>query len=612
MTTLIEQAEKTLRIVREAPRVVFDVETSGLDWGCNYPVGYVIGSGNDVFYIPIRHGGGGNLPSGGEVPTPETPTDDLYIHKYERELADAFYGRNKDGGIIIGHNIKFDCHMAANAGIMLGRYLTCTMNNHALIDEYARSYSLEAVAKSYGVTPKGGDELYRYMSTVLSECPPTKDAMRHFWRLSGQDAMVQEYAVGDGISTMEVFGAQLAVIEEQGLGTIQAVENDMIWTLFKMERRGIRMDVEYLKNMSEAIDIMITNTMAELPGDFNVRSPKDVRNYVSQYRTDWPTTEKGNPSFTEAWLKKFPEGQHIVRIRKLSNVINSFIKPAMERHIRPATGRIHANFIQNKTDAGGTISGRLSCSRPNLQQVPKHDRELAPMFRRAFVADVGMTIVELDYSQCEPRLFAQYSEEPALVKGYSEKPYKDVHTIVAELFNADRGTVAKRMNMGMFTGMYPKAFAEHMELPIEEASALWDKWHQAFPLVKDFQNRAKSAMLRRGYVKTILGRRGRLESQRFAYKSVSKIIQGTNADILKYMLVQVDRELGDRGVELLGTAHDSVLVQVNSEHRDVHIGRIVKIMEDVQSPPFNLRVPFKLDYGYGPNWAVASYGGENE
>lgn len=612
MKTLYEKAEIALRMVTEAPVLVVDTETSGLDWKRNYAVGYVFTVGTDSVYIPVRHGGGGNLPcpSGHNHVVNTAQVEDASLlrnHRFEEDLAKAFAART---GITVGHNLKFDAHFMAQRGIVLGRNLSCTQNNQTLIDEYTASFSLAALSRQYKIQAKKDTELYEHIARAFG-LPMDRNVMGHYWRLPGTDTMATEYAEGDGVSTWQLYMKQQEELDRQGVSMlVRNVENELIWTLVRIERRGMKIDVDYVLELRRNTEARVAEAYAGLPPNFNVRSPADVAKWMTDNgHTDWPVTEKGNPSFTEKWLKQSDAGKRIIQIRKWSNLLNSFVEPLLGSHT--FKGRVHPQINQNKADDFGTISGRLSCSSPNLQQVPKHNKELAKEFRKAFVADDGFNFYEADYSQCEPRLFAHYSAEPALVEGYSKTPFRDVHTVVAELFNADRNTVAKRMNMGMFTGMYPPTFAQHMGVSLEEATRLWNKWFEGFPKIRDFQDQARKVFLSRGYVKTLLGRHCRMDNKRFAYKATSKIIQGGNADIMKYKMVEVDKWLEsvhDR-TQLLMTIHDSFVWQ--AEDNDVGANdsaHIVDLMNNVQSAPFNLRVPFAVDCDHGKTWSEASFG----
>ena len=177
--------------------------------------------------------------------------------------------------------------------------------------------------------------------------------------------------------------------------------------------------------------------------------------------------------------------------------------------------------------------------------------------------------------------------------------------------DVDRGTTGKRMNMGMFTGMFPKTFAVHMGWDQATAKTMWNKWHALFPGVGAFQRKAKAVMLSRGYVKTALGRRCRMDNAKFAYKAVSRIIQGSGADIMKYKLLEVDKLLEEGGdkVHILMTVHDSIVFQFHEEDVET-LNKAITMMGDLQTEPFNFKVPFAVDNDRGLDWAEASFGGK--
>jgi DNA polymerase I-like protein with 3'-5' exonuclease and polymerase domains len=609
-----------LRMVREAKEIAYDVEASGIDWKVNNPIGYVVTTDDANVYVPVRHAGGGNLLDG-DCPPLLSPTDPIRIHAFERDLAAAFDERRRRGGLTIGHNILFDMHMSANAGIMIGRNVEDTSINAALLDEHAKSYSLENCAKREKVTAKLGQEMYDHLAKLFG-VPNVRDSMSEFWRTDGQDPVVQEYAMGDGATTLELRRAQRIWIDKEdpdeglpahvrSMAYIAHVEHQLIWTVFRVERRGMKVDEKRIAAVEAEIATRLDAATKRLPHNFNTRSGPQVKNLMeSAGHTDWPTTALGNPSFTEKWLKTIPLGRDVIDVRKLTNLGNTFIGPLKDRHIHK--GRVHAQLNQMKGDEYGTISGRFSCSNPNMQQVPKRDKDLGRLFRSIFVPDAGMEFYEADYSQNEPRLFAHYSKEPALIEGYNSQPFRDVHQVVAEQFGVDRDVTAKRMNMGIFTGMQPKTFAIHMGWDLERATNEFNAWFRMFPAIDDFQKRAKNAYRDRGFIRTILGRQCRLEHARFAYQGTSRIIQGGAADMLKERMLCADQYLeseNDKYAHILMTIHDSFPFQaVKGAKGEAAAKELIRIWEDVRGAPYNMRVPFVMDVGKGPDWGIATYG----
>lgn len=612
--TLGELAEQTLRVVREAPVIAYDTEGSGLDWKRNQACGYVITTGDFNSYIPVRHGGGGNLNDPNCSPLREadqrTPT-----HQFEMALAKAFEERRQRKFLTIGHNLKFDMHFSANEGIILGRECEDTGLNAAMLDEYARSYSLDSCAKAAGVTAKLGQQLYDHLASLFG-CKNDKTSMANFWRTSGQDPIAIDYAMGDGVSTLELREWQIKQIAAEDMKFIHRVESRLVYTVFRMERRGIKVSIDRIAAVEEEIKKRLDAAYGKLPKGFNSRAPSQVKKYLEDAgRTDWPMTEpstrfpEGQPSFPEKWLKKFPEGKAIIDVRKLTNLGNSFITPLKERHI--FNGRVHSEFNQLKSDEYGTISGRFSSSNPNMQQVPKRDKELGRLFRSIFVPDEGMEFYEADYSQCEPRLFAHYSKESALLDGYNRNPPVDMHDVVAHNFNCERDPTAKRMNMGILTGMQVDSFAGHMGWSRMEAQEKFNEWFDLFPGIKAFQDQVKGVFKSSGYVRSILKRRARLDHPRFAYRGVSRVIQMSNADVLKERGLACDEyleELGDQ-THMLLNCHDAYAWQAPlGAEGERQSAKLVELCCDVQGPPYSLRVPFIMDVGHGPDWGTATYG----
>lgn len=606
--TLGELAEQALRVVREAPKIAYDTETSGVDWKRHSPVGYVITAEGFNGYVPVRHGGGGNLldPKCGPLTSPE---DGIAIHAFEHALAGAFEVRRERKLLTVGHNLKFDMHFSANAGIMLGRDCGDTQINMAMLNEYSRSFSLESAAQVEKVTAKKGQELYDRIAQLVG-CPADRESMEHYWRTSGDDPVVVDYAMGDGTTTLEVWDSQMAQIEKEGMTLIHSVESELIWTFFRMERRGIKVDEQYIAGLSKAVGLEIEEALQRLPAEFNVRSGPQVRKLFEDAGiTDWPVTSLGNPSFNEKFLKRSQPGRDVIAVRQLRNLLSTFVEPLRTEHMHE--GRVHTNINQLKADEYGTVGGRISTDHPNLLAVPKRNKEIGPRFRRVFVADDGMDFWEADYKQAEPVLFAHYSQDPTLLAGYNASPIVDCHAALAERMGVERDPTAKRMNMGIFTGMQPRTFSEHMGWDLERATNSWNEWFEIFPGVRDFQNRAKRAFQDRGYVITLLGRRCHLEHPRFAYRGTSRIIQGGNADIMKYKLLEADKwlEVGGDKAHLLLSIYDSAEWQAPTGPEGEEISRyLVALFTDLQSAPFNLRCPLGMDVDHGASWAEATYG----
>lgn len=643
--TLYEQAQEALWIIANDPNPIgYDVETSGLDWKVNNIVGYVITGKHTVkrhdgahnprpytasiplqsIYIPVRHAGGGNLADPG-VPPLVTAEDVPVSHWFERDLEAAFAVRRAKGfevGHTVGHNIQFDALFSWKHGILLGRNMADTQNQATMLDEYQDGFSLDKTAIVFGVTPKLGQSMYNRLAGLYGGAAK-KTQMANFWRTSGQDPVVVDYSAGDGITTLEVYWAQKPYITEDGLDFIMDVENQLIWTLVRMEHRGWKIANDKFEYVLERVGSLLEAAKAKLPYGFEVRSPAAVRALSERAgHTDWPMTKPttrfphGQPSLNEAFLTTFGEGKAILRVRQLEKLLSSFIIPLRDKHMW--NGRVHAHVNQLKADEYGTISGRVSVSSPNLQQVPARDEELATLIRLLFEADEGMTLYEADYSQQEPRLWAHYSKDPYLNEGYKMTPFRDVHAATAQLVGVDRKK-AKPINLGIFYLMGKATFFKHMNkffhgIAQEETDRMHDAWYSGYTEIKPFQKLATNVFKNRGWVRTILGRRARVSphDSRF-YVASNRIIQGGAADITKWALLQIDLRLEAEGdiSHLLMTVHDSIVWQ--SPDGDTETPKwIAKLMTGLNGPPFNLTVPFTVDLTSGKTWAEVKFGKEEE
>lgn len=604
-------------IMERAPALVVDTETSGLDNRTDKVVGYVITWGprpEETEYLPTRHGGGANL------------DPDKVVPLMRKSLT-------RPGLRVIGHNLAFDLKMMRTDGIIMPKEvnLECTQINAFLIDERQR-FSLDACCKYMGVQEKKGDELYRHLAAKFGG-EANRDQMGNYWRLAGNDPIAVDYAIGDGTSTWQLWEKQQISLDSQELRPIWQLESRLIRVLDRMMAKGIKVNEERLHEVLKAARRMKEQEIAKLPPIEKFRSPNEmVRIFSDAGYKDWPIlplTEfarkkgktEGNPSFPEDWLVTNPLGRQIVRVRKLENLENSFLNPMIETHLW--NGRVHANFNQTRGEKFGTVTGRLSCNDPNLQQVPKRNEELGSLFRSIFIPDEGKTWASGDYNQCEPRLLASYGKVKVLLDGYLSDPPIDAHTAVAiPAFGFDvdnpktsenkaKRQFGKTLNQALLTGAGRGKAASMLGLPMSQADKIVDDYFAAMPEIAPFQKHAAKVMSIRGFVRSLLGRKARTEGRNFDYKAVNRLLQCGNADIIKKAMVDVDEYYeseGDR-VNMINNVHDDICHQFYEDDREI-LARGIELMEDfgpVGKSVF-LSVPMIVDVGEGDSWAVATYG----
>lgn len=573
--------------------IVFDTETTGVDWRRDHAVGFALCWGPspaEAGYYSIRHDGGNY-------------DEESVLRWLRNTLA-------RPDLLVIGHNLKFDLHMVENDGIRVAGPVECTQVNEALIDENLHKYSLEDCAGRYeGVPAKKGTALYEYLAGKFGGEATRAAQMGNLHRLSGDDPMGHEYALGDVISTWHLRAAQMLELERQKLVTVWGVEKRLTKILQRMEREGVRVHEERLQWLRFHLGKVLQKNRGAI-GDLNVRSAPQIMEFLlkkGHKKIDFPKTDLGNPSFPETYLSKIEWGAKIVAVRKIETLFNSFINPLKESHLWH--GRVHCNFNQLKQDDYGVVTGRLSCNGPNMQQIPKRDKDLAPLFRMLFLPDEGHAWGAKDYSQQEYRIFAEYTGSEKLLAGYSADPPVDIHQSVANELGVERDPTAKRMNFGLVNGMGYKKLAVSLEIPISQARKYWIDYDASFPEAKQFLKAAEFYAKQRGWVKTKLGRRRRFPRPEFAHKAGNNIIQGTAADITKSKMVEVAEYLESEraATRLMLSVHDELdLSQAPGE--EAIAKRCDEIMVSFgEQDMIQLGVPMAVDAHEAGDWGRASF-----
>ena len=297
-------------------------------------------------------------------------------------------------------------------------------------------------------------------------------------------------------------------------------------------------------------------------------------------------------------------------------------------------GRIHAEINQLRGDNGGTVSGRLSMSNPNLQQVPARNKEYGKLIRGLFLPEEGCKWGSFDYSQQEPRLVVHYAAttdkalggltgSEQLIKAYQNDD-TDFHQTVAQMAGIPRGQ-AKTINLGIFYGMGSNKLSKQLGITFDEAKALLRKYDNKVPFVRELANRVMQQADKSGSIKTIMGRRcrfdkweprayglhkamtekeyiaeyGSLNSAKRAmtYKALNRLIQGSAADQVKAAMVKCDK-LGHTPMLQI---HDELCFSVETEEDEAEIKKYMEHNDNI-----DLMVPSKVDVAIGDNWGEAT------
>ncbi len=427
-----------------------------------------------------------------------------------------------------------------------------------------------------------------------------------------------------GVALLPDLAAELERrLAASGLTTLfRDMEMPLVGVLAAMERRGVRLDVAALAAMGEELqqrlDVLMAEIYALAGGEFNINSPPQLREVLfERLGLSKKGVRRGKTGYsTDVDVLTRLAAEHavpakILEYRGLSKLKSTYVD-ALPAAVNPRTGRLHTSF--NQTVA---VTGRLSSSSPNLQNIPIRGEE-GRRIRAAFIAAPGHLLVAADYSQIELRVLAHLSGDPALVEAF--RTGADIHArTAAEMFHVLPGTVtpemrraAKVINFGILYGMGAQRLAHELSLPVPEAQRYIESYFARFAGVRRFLDETIAMARERGYVSTICGRRrmmrdlasrDRAAAQAAERTATNTPIQGSAADIIKLAMVALDRRLGEEGLLAPMTlqVHDELVFEV----AEGDLTRAESLIRSEMEGVLELAVPLKVDIGAGRNWAEA-------
>ena len=511
----------------------------------------------------------------------------------------------------IGQNIKYDMIVLKRHGISITGIAFDTMVASYLVNPAKRAHGLDQLAMeilnhktiSYEeVAGKGKNEI------CFSEVPLEKAV---------------PYACEDADITFALYG----VLEKQLEGTalidlLTDVELPLLILLAKIEMSGIKVDGKKLAELSQTFSDeldTLEKDIYELAGEeFNIKSSQQLGHILFE-KLELPVqkkTKKKTGYSTDADvlsalapLHKLPE--LVVRFRTLAKLKSTYTD-ALLKLVHPETGRIHTSF--NQTVA---VTGRLSSSSPNLQNIPVKTDE-GRMIREAFIPPENHVLLSADYSQIELRLLAHYSNDPILIESFTDD--EDIHTrTAAEVFDyhpslvtAELRNQAKAINFGIIYGMSPFGLSKELGISQKMAKTVITNYFKRYSGVKTFIDETVEKARETAVTSTLLGRTRSLPEinssnrnvKQFAERvAVNTPVQGTAADLIKLAMIRTEKALADKNIEatMLLSVHDEIVFEVP----DGEIESATKIIKEVMEHIWELKVPLKVNINYGSNWAEA-------
>jgi len=388
------------------------------------------------------------------------------------------------------------------------------------------------------------------------------------------------------------------------------------YTLFNIERRGVKIDPEQFKKLSKELGdehAKLEQEMYSMAGyEFNIGSPAQLSEVLFT-KLQLPTQgiKKGKTSYStgQAELDKL-RGQHpiielIEKTRELAKLKNTYVDALPQ--LADIHDRVHTTFSQ---DVAAT--GRLSSTNPNLQNIPIRT-EQGRRIREAFITDGDKVLVSADYSQFELRLAAILSGDEKLINDFNgdvdvhTKTASEVYGIPMDDVTKDQRRAAKVINFGVLYGMSPHGLAANTGMSFMQAKDFIDQYFELRAPVRKFIDATLEAARTEGYVETYYGRRRPtpdVKSSNFMVRAgaeraaANMPIQGTEADLMKRAMLKVDEELGDLGEQIL-QIHDSILVECTKENGEKVAELLKRIMENIAP---ELKIALKVDVHIGNTW----------
>ena len=560
--------------------IVVDLETTGLNpHSGDRMCGIALEAGNYRYYMPFRHDKGYNLPM-------------ICLDPLRRLLSrpDVTY---------VGWNYKFDLQFLAYDGFKLPNKIEDVMLAAHLMNENEYELDQNGKVKFIDGKPKVGYQLKRLANKYLEQssniqeekliehiiklglATSAKKAKGVMWKLDARDVVA--YAVDDVRLTGALREFYVAHLKNWLLYDLWKEVNEYALIITKAELEGMPINLNTIKtHMAEAKDMMLKleDQMQQLAGyPINPNSPKQICALLG--------TTSSNKEHLEVLMDQGdPIAKIVTEYRQWSRLASAYYQAYIDA-VDPN------GFLHTQMHLIGTVSGRLSCSNPNLQAIPKQTNIYK--VKNAFEALPGYYFVQADYSQAEMRLGTAYAAEEKM----KEKIIRgaDLHTETSTELGIPRDA-AKRINFGVIYGIGKVSLAKQLKIDEKLAGQYLRKYHEMYPGFRILYKKCETMAEQRGYIRMWTGRVRRYDAHNPSHKAMSNLIQGGVAEMMRVVITELHRKIPQ--VKILLQVHDSIIFQVPKEGFDGYINQIRDIMEN--TPQFD--VPMTVDIEYGETWGT--------
>ena len=558
----------------------FDFETSCLDIYKSKVLGLAVQSDmKTAYYIPFNKG--------------------LLQEQIIKKITPLFDDRSTKK---IGHNIKFDIQVLFKLGIGIKGEIHDTMIQHYVLFPTHKKRGLKELSKQF----------FDHNQLTFDQLTKGKSLEEI------DSAKVVNYACDDTNYTLKLFHHFSSLLDPD-LTEVYNRDRGLISVLAKMEFQGVQIDLDQVNELERVLACELQLIESDFPSDLNLSSPKQVSDYLFSHcgiTPKEPVKDNGTYSTSKLALSKIAGGNPIVdsilKHREIKKVLDTFI-PAL-KSVNQVTGRIHCNFNQ-----AVTVTGRLSSSNPNLQNIP--NRSKGGKLRSCFTASKGNVLIGVDYSNIEMRVIAILSKDAKLLEAY--KNGIDVHKLTAsKLFDVEMGSVtnnqravAKTVNFGLIYGMSSKGLRQRLqqaigkELPLDQCKQFREKFFKLYSGIKSYHSSLMESCTKQEAAFTFFGRKRPIplivsdnsyERQKAKRHAMNTPIQGTAADIIRIAMVEIDKQIEQRGLDskMILQVHDELLFDV-PQSEEIEMTSIIK-QQMINVGDFE--IPLDIDLKVGQNW----------
>lgn len=568
-----------------------DTETTGLDVWNNELVGLSFSfEKGEAYYVPVPE---------------DKKESEKIVKRFEAVLTDPKI-------LKVGQNLKYDYLMLKRYGVEMQGPFFDSMVAHHLVQPGLK-HNMDFLAETY----------LKYTPVSITELIGPKGKKQGSMRDIDKEK-VKEYAGEDADITLQLKAPLLKELEELRMTDLfEKTEMPLLKVLADMEYTGVVLDTralaDYAKKLQERINTL-EKEIIDLAGTrFNVASPRQVGEVLfEKLKIDDKAkkTKSGQYSTNEETLQKLkdkhPILEKILDFRGFKKLLNTYVE-ALPKLVNKETGRLHTSFNQ-----AVVVTGRLSSSNPNLQNIPIREEEGREMRKAFVVSDDQHLFLSADYSQVELRLMAHLSEDKHLLDAFNRG--EDIHAATAaKIFDVSQDDVtgdmrrkAKTANFGIIYGISAFGLSERLNIPRGEAKGIIDGYFESFPGVKEYMDKVIAQARHKGYVETMFGRRRYLpdiNSRNRVVRGVAERnainapIQGAAADIIKMAMVGVARAFDEKGLKskMVLQVHDELNFEVDKDE----VEEVKEIVKKEMESAVSLKVPLEVDMGVGENWLEA-------